>query len=122
MLDSSVIIHSFRKKNNVEVVLNGLSEAYVSTVVIGELFYGAYKSDDVSRHVAIVKSFPDKCTILPIDYGTADTYGAIKTMLIKKGKPIPENDIWIAATALQHELPLFTTDEHFKEVQGIVLF
>lgn len=41
--------------------------------------------------------------------------------LLKKGTPIPENDIWIAATALQHQLPLYTHDKHFKEVEDLQL-
>jgi predicted nucleic acid-binding protein len=42
--------------------------------------------------------------------------------LALRGKPIPEKDIWIGAAALQYNLPLFTTDGHFKEIDGLRLF
>jgi tRNA(fMet)-specific endonuclease VapC len=48
-------------------------------------------------------------------------YGKIKAALITKGKPIPENDIHIAATALQLDLPLYTTDSQFREIEDLTL-
>lgn len=61
--------------------------------------------------------------VLNADNATAEQYAVIKTMLFQKGKPIPENDIWIAATSLQHNIRLLTKDKHFEEVKEInVLF
>ncbi len=54
--------------------------------------------------------------ILSCDAGTAFYYGRVKEELREKGKPIPENDIWVAAIALQYDLTLITRDEHFKEI------
>jgi tRNA(fMet)-specific endonuclease VapC len=48
-------------------------------------------------------------------------YGRIAQQLRRKGRPIPQNDIWIAATALQYDLTLVTRDEHFKQVEGLAL-
>ncbi len=48
-------------------------------------------------------------------------YGEIKDRLRKKGRPIPENDIWIAAIAFQHDLILISRDEHFREVEDLKL-
>ncbi|TKB98659.1 PIN domain-containing protein [Pedobacter cryophilus] len=59
--------------------------------------------------------------LLIADKETANQYGLIKTQLLQKGKPIPENDIWIAATAKQHQIKLITLDKHFLEVEGILL-
>ena len=53
--------------------------------------------------------------------GTAEIFVTIKLALFAKGNPIPENDIWIAATAIQHQLPLYTNDKHFSEVENITL-
>ena len=58
---------------------------------------------------------------LDCDKQTAARYGSIKTELRKKGKPIPDNDIWIAASALQHSLLLATRDGHFDQVDGIII-
>jgi tRNA(fMet)-specific endonuclease VapC len=59
--------------------------------------------------------------VLYIDEETTFSYGAIKTALRKKGKPIPENDIWIAAIVLRHNLTVVTRDKHFKEIDGLVI-
>ena len=56
-----------------------------------------------------------------IDEDTAEFYAEIKTGLRKRGKPIPTNDIWIASIALQHGLKLYTNDQHFKYVPGLML-
>lgn len=62
-----------------------------------------------------------ECKLLSIDAATAEIFVTIKLALFAKGNPIPENDIWIAATSLQHRLPLYTNDKHFAEVEGIRL-
>jgi tRNA(fMet)-specific endonuclease VapC len=58
---------------------------------------------------------------MPCDAATAREYGRIKEILRAKGKPIPENDIWIAAMAVQHGLTLATRDQHFGEVPNLVV-
>ncbi|TDA70360.1 MAG: type II toxin-antitoxin system VapC family toxin [Clostridia bacterium] len=52
---------------------------------------------------------------------TAYYYGQVKAQLKVKGHPIPENDIWIAAAALQHGLTLVSRDTHFKPIEGLSL-
>jgi tRNA(fMet)-specific endonuclease VapC len=121
LLDTSVIIHSFKSKNIVGERLDAMVEIYVPVFVVGELYYGAYKSSNLTKHITQVQSFLANCEILSPDSLTADIYGNIKATLIKKGKPIPENDIWIAAVARQHNLPLFTTDNHFTEIDNLSL-
>jgi tRNA(fMet)-specific endonuclease VapC len=59
--------------------------------------------------------------LLTIDAATAEIFVTIKLALFAKGNPGPENDIWIAATSMQHQLPLYTNDKHFAEVEGIRL-
>ncbi|MDQ0639497.1 putative nucleic acid-binding protein [Pedobacter sp. W3I1] len=54
-----------------------------------------------------------------IDNDTAIVYGKIKAGLRKKGTPIPENDIWIASSAVQHKLKLSTRDKHFLQITGL---
>ena len=56
---------------------------------------------------------------LPCDFDTARLYGRIKAELRRKGKPIPENDIWIAAAAIQYGLTLVTRDRHFDFIDGL---
>jgi tRNA(fMet)-specific endonuclease VapC len=59
--------------------------------------------------------------IFTIDEKTSEYYALIYSQLRKKGKPIPTNDIWIAATAIQHDLILFTYDSDFKSIENLKL-
>lgn len=121
LLDTSIIIEAFKRNNTISGRLDAMLEVFVPVAVIGELFYGAYKSADPAKHITQLRSFLSNCKILLPDELTADIYGNIKSVLMKKGKPIPENDIWIAAMAKQYNLSLFTTDNHFKEIDNISL-
>jgi tRNA(fMet)-specific endonuclease VapC len=60
-----------------------------------------------------------KCTVLKVDQYTAEIYAQIRFELKQKGRPLPDNDIWIAALARQHNLSLVTRDSHFNVVDGI---
>ncbi len=111
LLDTTIIVHAFRSNNNISEKLDSVQEIHVSVTAIGELFYGAYKSPDPVKHIAQMKSFL-------LNY----MYGSIKAALATKGKLIPENDICIGAASLQYNLPLYTTDAHFNEIDGIILF
>ncbi len=122
LLDTSVIIHAFRKDNTIAERLDRLEEVFVPVIVIGELYFGSYKSSDSEQNIRRINRFLQNCIPLAADSDTALYYGKIKAALHQKGKPIPENDIWIAATAQQYGLPLFTTDKHFIEVESIALF
>ena len=57
-------------------------------------------------------------TVITIDQDTAKHYGEIIASLYKKGKPIPTNDVWIAAIARQYEFTLITRDKHFNEIEN----
>ena len=92
---------------------------FLSSVVLGELYYGARKSAKATENVARVDAFAASNVVLACDVDTSRQYGIIKDSLRAKGKLIPENDIWIAATAVQHGLILATRDAHFNEVDGL---
>lgn len=113
LLDTSVIIHFFRNNPSIVKRLSTFTEVYINSTVIGELYYGAFASSDPEKHIKQVRSFLANCLFISIDQHTAETYGKIKADLKKIGKPIPENDIWIAASSIANTLPLFTTDSHF---------
>lgn len=94
---------------------------YIPIIVIGELYYGASFSTQVQKNTENVKKLTSRYQVLSIDEETTIMYGNIKAFLRKKGKPIPENDIWIAAIAMQFNLSLVTLDKHFTEIEGILL-
>ncbi len=97
------------------------SEVFVSSTALGELYYGARKSAHATANLARIEQFAAAVEVLSIDALTAQLYGQIRDRLRLKGRPIPENDIWIAATAIQHSLPLATRDDHFKEVDALAI-
>ncbi len=86
---------------------------------MGELYYGAQFSTKVEQNLNNISKAIFHYQMLMIDEDTCQNYGLIKASLRRKGKPIPENDIWIAALVKQHSLILSTRDKHFKEVDGL---
>lgn len=87
LLDTNVIIHLFKRHNTIAGQLDRMSEVYVPVAVIGELFYGAYRSADAARHITQLQSFLLNCKTLLPDAMTADICGNIKAVLIKKVSP-----------------------------------
>ena len=62
---------------------------------------------------------PANCRVLTVDAGTAERYAEVRDELKRKGRPIPGNDLWIAALTRQHALPLLSQDRHFDFVPGL---
>jgi tRNA(fMet)-specific endonuclease VapC len=92
---------------------------YLPLTAWGELLYGAYHSSRPARELANLAAFAlGTVRLLPTDR-TADEYARLKQALAAAGSPIPENDIWIAAHALEQGLPLITRDAHFANVTGL---
>lgn len=89
--------------------------------VLGELYYGAWRSGRGASALRRVQDFARGGRVLDCDEETAKRYGELRQELALRGRPIPENDLWIAATARRHGLPLATKDGHFREVSGLEL-
>ncbi|MDQ1352803.1 MAG: tRNA(fMet)-specific endonuclease VapC, partial [Acidobacteriota bacterium] len=98
-----------------------LEEVYIPVTVIGELYFGAFKSQKIEKNLESISNLLDTANVLDDNAETAKVYGEIKNNLKKKGKPIPENDIWIAAIARYNALTLLTNDEHFKEISDLTV-
>ena len=119
LLDTSIIIALFADDAAVKGNLEKAAEIFIPCIAIGELYYGAWKSARVRENLAQIDEFAVNNVILECDRGTARRYGEIKNALRAKGRPIPENDIWIAALALQHDFIVATRDTHFSEVVNL---
>ena len=115
LLDTSVVIAHLRGEPAVTDHLMR-TRAFVPLTVIGELHFGACNSSNPSKNMASIRSFLESCRVLLLTERTAELYGQIKTELELAGKRIPENDVWIAAVAKEHGLPLVTRDRHFLEI------
>lgn len=119
--DTNVVIAFFAGDVTVISEFNNADEIFLASVVLGELYYGARKSARSAQNVARVDAFAGNNVILSCDLETSQQYGVIKETLRAKGRMIPDNDIWIAATALQYALTLATRDSHFNEVDGLLI-
>lgn len=87
--------------------------------MLGELHYGARKSGRFQENLARIEALAANSAIIDCDAATARQYGDVKNRLRIKGRPLPENDVWIAALALQYSLTLVTRDAHFQEVENL---
>lgn len=121
LLDTNIVIAAFLQDAAVAVGLSAAREVFVPSIVIGELYFGAYKSTRVQANLKRTTEFIAASTILVCDAATAQVYGQIKNALKLKGRPIPENDMWIAAVAMQHDLTLVSRDTHFNEIEGLTI-
>jgi tRNA(fMet)-specific endonuclease VapC len=119
--DTNVFIDLMKGSEAIAKKLESFDEVYLSPVVLAELYFGAYRSANPEKHLRKIAIALQESKLLTIDGATAEIFVTIKLALFAKGNPIPENDIWIAATSLQHQLPLYTNDKHFAEVEGIRL-
>ena len=121
LLDTNIVIALFARDAVIQANLANAAEVFVPSIVLGELYYGANKSLRVAENVANIHEFAARSSILVCDTRTAQEYGQIKNSLRAKGRPIPENDIWIAALGKQHNLVLITRDAHLGEVDGLAI-
>ncbi|MDJ1174715.1 type II toxin-antitoxin system VapC family toxin [Roseofilum capinflatum] len=92
---------------------------FISSITIGELCYGARKSKRCEANLERIEGLIANSTILECNTQTARQYGEVKNQLRLKGRPLPENDMWITSLALQYNLTLVTRDAHFQEVENI---
>ena len=92
-----------------------------SAVVIGELLYGFRRGSRFEENTADLRSMLDSPFSRFVEVGpvTADRYSRIATALRAKGRPIPTNDVWIAAHAMETGADLISADGHFTHVDGI---
>src|SRR4051812_24405786 len=104
LLDISVVIAIFRRDPAAEQLMHGGGEAFLPVPALGEPYLGVPRSPRSDLALAQLTSFVAMVTVLPCDSETARLYGGIKHELWAKGRPLPENDLWIAAIARQHDL------------------
>ena len=121
LLDTNIVIAIFAGDPNVLEPLVQSNEVFLPTIVLGELYYGARKSTHVDSNIRRIDELAASSALLGCDLNTSHHYGQVKNDLRAKGRPIPENDIWIAAVAQQYGLTLVSRDTHFSEVGTLSL-
>lgn len=120
LLDSSVLIPSLRGDKAISTRIDSLPQVYVSSIVLGELYYGAFGSPTRPDAALLdIQAVEQKATVLAADATTALIYGRIGQELKREGFTMPDNDVWIAATAIQYYLTLAAHDLHFNWIAGL---
>jgi tRNA(fMet)-specific endonuclease VapC len=119
LLDTNVVIALFRAELDVRNRITAAQQIYLPVAVVAELWYGALGSQQSEQNLHRLEQFVISNSVLNCDLLTARHYAEIKTALKVAGTPIPENDIWIAATARQYGLSLATRDTHFSRIADL---
>ncbi len=122
ILDTDVLIEI--ENNNEEVILkvNGFkntpyAEIYISIFTYAEYYFGAREKSERNKDKA--RQRLHQYNLLNTTAHTAEIFCDLFHLLLKKGKPIPQFDIFIAAFAIEHGFTLITKDHHFKQIDGL---
>ncbi len=108
---------------NAIAVMRHAPEIGLCSTVLGELLAGFAVGNRAARNRRELADFiaSPRVRQLSVDAETAEHYAALFANQRRKGRPVPTNDLWIAAVALQHGLALFSLDAHFKEMENLIV-
>lgn len=116
ILDTNAVSALLAGEPGLLPLLAGQPRLHLPVVVIGEYRYGLRRSRRSRSLSRLLELLIAESAVLPIDLETANRYAEVRDELRRRGTPIPENDVWIAALARRHELPVASRDEHFDRV------
>jgi tRNA(fMet)-specific endonuclease VapC len=119
LVDTNILIALVNKEQNLLKTLKNTDNIFVSCISVGELYYGAYYSQRTKENIYAINELLLNYKICYININTINNYGYIRAKLRKMGKPIPQNDIWIAAIAQENNLTIATRDKHFIDIDLI---
>ena len=121
-LDTSAVIQLLNNERRAAHFLASVGDVYIPAIAIGELLFGALNSGNPKINLPKYRSFLRNCRLIPVDDRVAEAYARTRLALKKLGKPIPDADLWIAASAIIASLPLATADRHFDSLPDLQRF
>lgn len=121
LLDTSIAVAILRGRPAEIARSLEVRDALLPIVALGELHYGLRRSGDLRGDDLQLAGLLDRVDVVPLTLKTCESYASVRHALKLRGMPIPENDVWIAATAIEHDLQLATLDQHFERVEGLRL-
>ena len=121
VLDSSAVIAHLRCKIDIFSRIDPRTRLFLPVIALGELYQGAAKSKRSDENRELVDELAAQTNLLYLANETAEIYAEIAVALEARGEIIPQNDLWIAALALECERPLVTRDAHFRRVDGLTV-
>jgi predicted nucleic acid-binding protein len=119
ILDTNALSAFVDGDRDVAEVLRHEARAAVPVIVLGEFRYGITESRHRASYETWLETHLERFEVLPVTKETAVSYAKLRGVLRRSGRPIPANDAWIAALALQHHLPILSRDGHFDFVAGV---
>ena len=119
ILDTNALSAFVDGDSAVGEVLRRHTQAAIPVIVLGEFRYGIAESRYRAQYEAWLDFHLPQFDILPVTDETTVAYATVRIALKRSGHPIPANDAWIAALAIQHGLPILSRDEHFDAVPGL---
>jgi tRNA(fMet)-specific endonuclease VapC len=121
VLDTNAVIALVDGDVSMRNLVTQADEIFIPSPVLGELYFGAFRSGQVPENVERIDNLVRWYAILRIDEFTAKSYGMLRKQLGIAGRPIPNNDLWIAALAQQHGAMIVTRDSHFDAVENLAI-
>ena len=119
ILDTNALSAAAEREPSALEVVARAERLAIPVIVLGEYRLGIAQSRHRVSYENWLREWTAAVTVLDIDDDTTHSYAAIGLELKKKGKPIPANDLWIAALCRQYSLPLLSRDRHFDFVSGL---
>lgn len=116
VLDTNIVVDLLNGNSQLIKRIKKYNMVFLPVTVSGELLFGAKNSKNREENLSKFRQFIGSCEELHINNLVAEAYSDIRLELKQKGKPIPENDIWIAAICIVNDLPLLTRDNHFSYI------
>ena len=122
LLDTNACSAFFANNHQALTLVRGAEHVYISAIVLGELLQGFLGGSRFEQNNQILQEFlmGSRVSVLNVTSTTSSYYAEINRALRAKGRPIPTNDIWIAAHAMETGAQLISADRHFEQVDGIV--
>ncbi len=118
ILDTNALSAAADDDPGVVALLARAEQMVLPVIVLGEYRHGFAQSRHRASYESWLAELLPYCVVLDIQEPTTHHYAEISLELKRKGKPIPTNDLWIAALCRQHSLPLLSRDRHFDLVAG----
>ncbi len=119
LLDTNIVVASFRQDPGAQQAIRHAGRILIPVIVLGELYFGALQGKQTERERARIEALLTSGEVVGCDLETAEHYAQVKDELRRQGRPIPENDLWIAALARQYRVTLASRDSHFDAVLGL---
>lgn len=123
ILDTSAYSAFLRGNHEVNSTIQQADEIYLNPIILGELLAGFAMGRNEKKNKDILQVFlsSERIRIIDIDEETSERYAIIIHSLREKKTPVPTNDIWIAASAMQYGLKVLTTDSHYLKISQVIV-